>query len=83
MKNKIIIAVSLLMVFVIGVVCGNLFEIRPVSAKVHRMTLVFEKMNEKGAEGVLNLSRSKIPGGWLVLSSRSPAFVPDPNHQWQ
>ena len=35
-----------------------------------------------------NVSRAKIPGGWLVgiesgnVRSWALAFVPDPNHEW-
>ena len=29
-----------------------------------------------------DLSRAKVPGGWLVLHKDSITFVPDPNHLW-
>jgi hypothetical protein len=32
----------------------------------------------------VNLWRSQVPGGWLVLTSNSDAvtFIPDPQHSW-
>jgi hypothetical protein len=34
-------------------------------------------------EGAHNMSRAKVPGGWLVLTSEaSITFVPDPDHTW-
>jgi hypothetical protein len=40
-------------------------------------SLVFEKLNS-----TVPLSRSRIPGGWLVISNNGIAFVPDPDHSW-
>ncbi len=52
--------------------------------------LVFTNLNPKGhafAPTPSSLSRTKIPGGWLVYGTTSAAetflvFVPDPEHQW-
>ena len=40
------------------------------------------------ASAARNVSRAKIPGGWLVclesgsVRSSGLTFVPDPNHEW-
>jgi hypothetical protein len=84
MKNKLIIVGSILVAFVVGVVCANVFQARPASAKSGRVEIVFEKMKVKGLHALeRNMWRSNVPGGWIVTGSAGAAFVPDPNHQWQ
>jgi len=49
------------------------------------MTINWEKMKTSFGYGV-DMFRSKVPGGWLILYSggmaSSMTFFPDPNHQW-
>ncbi len=34
------------------------------------------------SSGVHSVSRTKVPGGWLVLVDGSATFLPDPKHKW-
>jgi len=78
-----------------GLVYGQVVPVQPLFAKptVKRPSLVFSNIVTNASA---EISRAKIPGGWLVFSraeavssssvdrpfSTAVAFVPDPENKW-
>ena len=53
-----------------------------------KIRLVWEDIiDEENGRIYKNITkRAKVPGGWIILTSRcnvSMTFVPDPNHEWK
>lgn len=57
----------------------------PLQPNVRQVDLRFSHLSQQTVAG--NFYRSKVPGGWLVVSEssnrqQSMVFLPDPEHKW-
>jgi|RhiMetdeSRZDD1v2_1073273.scaffolds.fasta_scaffold2815378_1 hypothetical protein len=75
----------------IGLAYGQEVKVKPLFEQpAEPVAMKWQTLSASGRPGSQNAYRSKVPGGWLVETSRSTqngigvglAFVPDPNHEW-